>query len=101
MEHIENEVALKYVFGILSKAKVKEVEKHIISCKDCLMKIAELKYKKTEACKIVENLFYKAFKNKLDISEKMFWNSHMKYCKSCHKKYKDYLEQQEKVRPVA
>mgnify|MGYP001161929007 CR=1 FL=1 len=96
MDHIETETALRYVFGILSKAEVKEVEKHIIPCRDCLMKIAELKYKKGEACKRVESLFFKAFKNKLEISEKMFWNFHMKYCKNCYKKYKSYKNCSEK-----
>ena len=100
MYHIEDEVALRYVFGILSEAKTTEVEKHIVLCKDCLMKIAEVKHKKTKTCKKMENLFYRAFKCNLSISEKMFWNSHMKYCKSCSKKYKDYLKQQKSFRPV-
>ena len=91
-DHIAKEDALLYVWGKLPKEKSELIKMHIDSCKKCLAYITYLEHKRIEACKRMENLFEKAFKDKLEKEDARFWDIHIIYCDKCLEKYKNFIQ---------
>ncbi|MCX8023311.1 MAG: hypothetical protein N2745_11130 [Syntrophorhabdaceae bacterium] len=94
--HIDKRDMMLYVFDLLPEAKKREIDLHIDSCKSCLLAITSLEVKKHDACKKMESLFEKAYKDRLPDKYVRFWDNHIEFCNTCFNRYREFLEKKDK-----
>ncbi|HOP86866.1 MAG TPA: zf-HC2 domain-containing protein [Syntrophorhabdaceae bacterium] len=94
-DHITKIDALLYVYGKLPQHEATRIKMHLDSCRECLAYVIYLEHKKIEACKRMEGLFNKAYKDKLKKEDALFWDAHIKYCDRCLDNYLDFIHRKE------